>query len=167
MVSGIVYFVACKDPEYRIKNPHMKIGWTADLKERMHALQTGSPVELAIMGYIETEDPKVLERYFHSLFKKDKRHGEWFDVTDAMLTRICCYPVLENRLHEFFLPPSKKETREILVLRDEIDRLKLVISEKNKIIKDFGIVRPEKESRHHATAKRSMQRFARDCIYQA
>lgn len=165
MTSGIVYFIACKDPEYRIKNPHMKIGWTTDLEGRLRGIQTGSPVELDVMGYIKSDDPVKLEKYFHSIFKKDKRHGEWFDVTDAMLTRINCYHVCENRLKEFFLPPSKPESKEVSALKVEIERLKLIIAEKDKIIKNYNVVEPSEEERHHAgTTKHEWKKFARKCV---
>ena len=139
MGKGYVYFIACKDPNYRVSNPHMKIGWTTDLKGRLSAIQTGSPVELALMGYIESEDPSKLERYFHKLFIKDRKHGEWFDVTPAMITRINSYQIRDNHFPEFFLAPIEVESDKIITLRAEISQLRKVIADRDKAIRDLGL----------------------------
>jgi len=139
MAKGYVYFIACKDPNYRISNPHMKIGWTTDLRGRLISIQTGSPVELSIMGYIETEEPKKLERYFHTLFKKDRKHGEWFDVNRSMIAKINSYHVYESRLDDFFLEPEEAISKEVAELKAEIEKLRFIIAERDRSIRELGL----------------------------
>ncbi len=164
MAKGYVYFVACKDPDYRIANPHMKIGCTTDLDGRLKSIQTGSPVGLCFMGYIKSDDPIKLERYFHKLFKKDRKHGEWFDVTKAMITRINCYPIIDNHFEEFFLRSEEIASKEIEVLRAEIGSLKAIIVKKDNIIKtlseQFQVTNISKRSQ-----KRSLEDFKYNCVY--
>jgi hypothetical protein len=138
MSEGYVYFVACKDPNYRIANPHMKIGHTTNLWNRLGEIQVGSPVALCFMGYIESDNSHKLEHYFHTIFKKDRKHGEWFDVTNAMITRICSYKVLDNHFDEFFLKPEEIASREICFLKAEIEDLKETIARKDKFISEMG-----------------------------
>jgi hypothetical protein len=164
MVTGYVYFVACKDPNYRIANPHMKIGCTTRLDGRLRAIQTGSPVALMFMGYIESDDPGKLERYFHDLFKKDRKHGEWFDVTKAMITRINCYPVIDNHFEDFFLRSEEIASKEIKTLRDEIALLKAIIAKKDNVINESANPIPismiSKRSK-----KKNFEKFKHECLY--
>jgi len=60
MTKGFVYFVACKDPNYRIANPHMKIGHTTNLEGRLSSIQTGSPV--ALMFIVKHQGDPLLSR---------------------------------------------------------------------------------------------------------
>ena len=162
MTKGYVYFVACKDPNYRIANPHMKIGYTTNLWDRLSSIQTGSPVPLMFMGYIESDEPQTLERYFHKLFQKDRTHREWFDVTEAMITRIKGYSIIDSHFDEFFLKPEENASNEVLMLRDEILQLKEIIKKKDNQIKELIEPISAPAITNH-TRKANLRSFAYKC----
>lgn len=164
MTKGFVYFVACKDPNYRIANPHMKIGHTTNLEGRLSSIQTGSPVALMFMGYIESNEPQKLERYFHKTFQKDRKHGEWFDVTAPMIARICSYKVLENRFDEFFFKPEEIASKEIRLLKAEIEGLKKAIEAKDRFIQENGIECTPTDN-YKRNREREWSKFRRSCIH--
>jgi len=131
---GYVYFVACKEAKYRLDNPYIKIGRTLNLENRLKGLQTGSPVELCFIGYIETDASEQLEKYFHRIFSKDRSYGEWFKVTENMISRICSYDIQNNLFHEFFEFDENQESDEVIKLKAVITSLRKVINSKNSKI---------------------------------
>lgn len=164
MTKEYVYFVACKDPDYRIANPHMKIGYTTDLEGRLKSIQTGSPVELCFMAYIRSDDAKALERYFHKIFRKDRKHGEWFDVTYAMINKIKCYPLIDSIFDEFFINPNKgSPSPEVQELQMEISKLRKVIEIKDKLLHDKGIEYVTPIAYHKHNTEREWGKFRRKC----
>lgn len=76
-VQGFVYFVRGGD--------RIKIGFSQLPVEmgRLQALQTGSPVELELVG--QRPGTKLTERALHKLFAEDRVHGEWFEISDDLL----------------------------------------------------------------------------------
>lgn len=55
----------------------VKIGITVGLiKQRLACLQTGSPVKLKLLGFVEC--PARLEKSIHGLLFQHHSHGEWF-----------------------------------------------------------------------------------------
>lgn len=58
----------------------IKIGRTNSLKRRMSELQTGNPVQLRLLGYIETGDEASLEAKLHQEFRRKRGSGEWFNI---------------------------------------------------------------------------------------
>lgn len=164
MTKEYVYFVACKDPNYRIANPHMKIGYTSDLEGRLKGIQTGSPVELCFMAYIRSDNAKALERYFHKLFRKDQKHGEWFDVTVAMINQIKCYPLLDSILDEFFIDPTEgSPSQEVSKLQAEISELRKVIESKDKFLRDKGIEYTTPVAYHNRNKEHTWGKFIKKC----
>ncbi|MEP1380944.1 MAG: GIY-YIG nuclease family protein [Paracoccaceae bacterium] len=71
-----VYFVANGE----LQLCPIKIGRTNSLKRRMSELQTGNPVQLRLLGYIETGDEASLEAKLHREFRRKRGSGEWFNV---------------------------------------------------------------------------------------
>ena len=71
-----VYFLA--NGEERLSP--IKIGRTNSLKRRMSELQTGNPIQLRLLGYIETKADASLEAQLHREFHQKRRSGEWFDI---------------------------------------------------------------------------------------
>lgn len=55
----------------------VKIGKTGNVESRLRAIQTGSPVPLAVLWWHVGGDE--LERPLHREFKEYRLHGEWFD----------------------------------------------------------------------------------------
>jgi hypothetical protein len=77
---GFIYFIrAIQGPRHSAR---VKIGWTRDPRKRLKDLQTGSPVELYLIGAIPggRED----ERAMHERFALSRMHGEWFALTGEM-----------------------------------------------------------------------------------
>src|SRR3972149_6878293 len=63
-------------------NGLVKIGWSADLRQRMRHLRSVSPLEIRLMHCYECEnDPKAEEAFLHSEFASWRSHGEWFKLT--------------------------------------------------------------------------------------
>ena len=56
----------------------IKIGQTTDIRARLATLSTGSPVELSVL-WTAPGDQK-LEADLHHHFRRQRRHGEWFDL---------------------------------------------------------------------------------------
>ena len=166
MSSGYVYFVACKDPYCRELTPHLKIGYTYDLKTRLRDLQCGSPVELCYMGYIETEHPIELERYLHIIFRKDLKHGEWHDVTRSMIDKIMTYPVQESLFEDFFLGADKPASKEVVLLRSEISMLRDVITKKDAEIIKLKFEDPLAGKMSNRAKKKAIEKFKFECLTQ-
>lgn len=131
-IKGYVYFVACAEPECRKAHPFIKIGQTMKMKNRLAVLQIGSPVELKFVGYIKTEDPKALESYFHKTFQRARIYGEWFRVSDGMITTLRHYTIVDDKFDEFFSELPKFEIDPVVKawkdrvweLEEEIGRLR-------------------------------------------
>lgn len=76
---GVVYFV------HGMKSQHIKIGRATDVWARLSGLRSSSPEWLVLLGFIETEDDRGLERLLHESFGHLRRHGEWFEADDGLL----------------------------------------------------------------------------------
>lgn len=72
-----VYFIA--DPHGRVK-----IGFAYDPKNRLRDLQCGSADPLYLLRVIDGSQP--VERWLHKRFAALRISGEWFRLTDEMLT---------------------------------------------------------------------------------
>ncbi|PTQ64500.1 Meiotically Up-regulated Gene 113 (MUG113) protein [Sphingomonas sp. PP-CE-3G-477] len=82
-MTGVVYFIG--NLEHKI----VKIGFTAgSVLGRLKGIQTGSPVRLSILAYIEgtRED----EARLHRTFSPIGLFGEWFSI-EGKLDSFLCY----------------------------------------------------------------------------
>lgn len=61
-----------------------KIGHSYDPWQRLRALQSTSPVQLAIVRVVD--GGQKTEAWLHRRFADYRQHGEWFALTDEMLT---------------------------------------------------------------------------------
>lgn len=84
-----VYFVQARD------GGAIKIGHTIDLEQRFRALQTGSPVDLVLLGSVEGDGK--LEKELHYDLRADRVRGEWFRPSEAVLARMAQLGVAEGR----------------------------------------------------------------------
>lgn len=78
---GTVYFFT--DGE------NIKIGYTSgDVFRRLHQLNTGSPCQLYLLGYIA--GTKKTEHELHAKFEKDRlrMNGEWFRGSPELISYI-------------------------------------------------------------------------------
>lgn len=64
-----------------------KIGTTNDIVKRTMNLQTGNPVKLEVMVYIETDKAAEIEKALHNKFYNDNVQGEWFTTAYPKLKR--------------------------------------------------------------------------------
>lgn len=62
----------------RAENGLVKIGKTVDVASRFNTLNTTSPIDLELMGYICSDCAGEIERALHSKFANVRARGEWF-----------------------------------------------------------------------------------------
>lgn len=92
-----VYFLA--NEEERLSP--IKIGRTNPLKDRMSELQTGDPVRLRLLEYIEAREDAFLEAQLHREFHQKRRSGEWFDIEAEAIV-----PFLSKAGAAAYVPPE-------------------------------------------------------------
>lgn len=61
----------------------IKIGVAKNIKARKRNLQTGNPLQLRLLGWIETTDVFQFERELHKRFVANRVRGEWFAIEPA------------------------------------------------------------------------------------
>ena len=62
----------------------VKIGYSANFAERFRSLQASSPVALEVLRTVPGS--REVESWFHGQFADARKHGEWFDFRETMLT---------------------------------------------------------------------------------
>jgi len=75
--KGYVYFL-----KHNGLNP-IKIGCTKGFSpiKRINCYNSYSPYGIDILGYIETDNHKELEKFLHETFKHLRLNNEWFDLS--------------------------------------------------------------------------------------
>lgn len=68
----------------------IKIGIAANVASRLSGLQTGSPVELRVLGIIPGVRPSR-EAELHERFASTRKHGEWFEPTPELMAYIAVH----------------------------------------------------------------------------
>lgn len=89
-----VYFIG----EQKGSCDRIKIGVAKDIQKRRSNLQTCNPSALCVLGWINTEEPYVLERRLHQKFGKNRVHGEWFEIQPGDVL-----PVLQKAFRDGFI----------------------------------------------------------------
>jgi hypothetical protein len=74
-----VYFIAENENDVH-KSLRVKIGRSKDIKVRLRSLQTGSPYDLKLMGWINSDDDKQLEYELHQRYANRHIRLEWFNL---------------------------------------------------------------------------------------
>ncbi|SDP98588.1 GIY-YIG nuclease family protein [Ectopseudomonas guguanensis] len=74
-----VYFIG----ESESKCCPIKIGVAKNIDARKRNLQTGNPLELRLLGWIEADNAFQLERHLHQHFGSTRVRGEWFNIEPA------------------------------------------------------------------------------------
>lgn len=74
---GYVYFVR------NGKSGLVKIGKAIDLNNRLKSFQTSFGAGVFLSAYIYCQNFSELEKNIHSLFLKQRKNGEWFDLDDS------------------------------------------------------------------------------------
>lgn len=107
--GGFVYVIA------RPRKRMYKIGKSWRPWERLRSLQASMKIgDLQIVHTIFTNDSARLEKYLHARFSEVSVGGEWFELTDAMLTEIqsavtVMYPNVEVVDRKAWLPARGPE----------------------------------------------------------
>ena len=87
-MSGSIYYIGCHETK------RVKIGFTHGRPiDRLAQLQTGSPTPLALMA-VEGGD-RDKERRLHEEFRNHRVHGEWFALSDELVSRMMLLVMLE------------------------------------------------------------------------
>ncbi|MCU7213677.1 GIY-YIG nuclease family protein [Pseudomonas sp. VE 196-7] len=68
----------------------IKIGVAKNIAERKRNLQTGNPLVLKLLGWIEVANSFELERQFHQHFKSAHARGEWFAIEPSDILPFLC-----------------------------------------------------------------------------
>ncbi|MDP9689596.1 UNVERIFIED_ORG: hypothetical protein J2W82_003263 [Pseudomonas mohnii] len=94
-----LYLIRCKGTHY------YKIGITNDLVKRMAAHQTGSPHELNLILYAETDlddflgkEIAYLESFLHKNYAGSRVRGEWFHFNYTNISDIAMFLQLNREL---------------------------------------------------------------------
>jgi hypothetical protein len=81
-----------------------KVGMTAHPYGRLAALQTGSPVVLAVHAYIRLPTKQAaytIERWFHEDNQERRLHGEWFNIDPMVAMKDLAYELRTYLRGEF------------------------------------------------------------------
>ncbi len=77
-----VYFIA-ENENKNYDALRIKIGISKNVSKRLSQLQTGSPYKLKLMGWIESNNDKALERELHKKYSNYNSHLEWFNLSSC------------------------------------------------------------------------------------
>ena len=117
MKKEYVYFIILNIE----KHQYVKIGKSNCEKgvlSRFSGIQTGSPFELKLLGYLEGS-----EQQWHSLFEKNKTRGEWFHFKNIKyLISNLNLIVPKNILNNFYGKMYYKYKMELRELENEIHK---------------------------------------------
>lgn len=80
--AGVVYFVQ------GVKTGFIKIGFTADLRQRLASIRAHSPDALHVLGFIEDAEAERLEGLLHKMFAEIRLRHEWFSPHPKLVTFI-------------------------------------------------------------------------------
>jgi hypothetical protein len=100
----MIYFVTSHDDP----NGLVKIGYTkGDVEVRLAALQTGSPVRLAVLATVDGGRQEELR--LHECFARSRAHGEWFWPSQEIRDFIhgLTHGVLPSLVEEVFADPER------------------------------------------------------------
>jgi hypothetical protein len=79
------------------RDGYVKIGVSSEVRRRLSQLQTGSPTDLELMGWLKSRDDYGLESRLHREYGAYKIRGEWFSIDQD--------DVLEQLMrHQGFVP---------------------------------------------------------------
>jgi hypothetical protein len=64
----------------------VKIGHSTNVRRRMSTLQISSPVPLSLVAVLSGD--RTTEKEMHARFAGSHKHGEWFDLDDAVIDEL-------------------------------------------------------------------------------
>lgn len=115
--KGCVYFV-----KHKFMSP-IKIGYSncETPNNRIAGMKTMSPYGLEFLGFISSDNAKLLETNLHLKFKRNRLNGEWFDISEEDVKQILkdnCNSKQQKEIesfNEFYLKNIKPQKKEILI----------------------------------------------------
>jgi hypothetical protein len=105
---GLVYFITS---DHYASLGYYKIGMTThtDLNARLAALNGAMPDRpLYSVLTLKTDDPGLVEKLLHAVYRKNRAKGEWFRIENEDVV------ALQNLAGEGYFPPPRKETAQAL-----------------------------------------------------
>ncbi|HCG8575818.1 GIY-YIG nuclease family protein [Vibrio parahaemolyticus] len=87
-------------------NQRIKIGISTDPIKRLKNLQTGNSRRLALMGWINSNNDRELERELHQKYQAQRVIGEWFEINHEIVLDLlkqysyCSYIALQTNAGE-------------------------------------------------------------------
>nr|VFK00735.1 MAG: T5orf172 domain-containing protein [Candidatus Kentron sp. LFY] len=78
-IKVAIYFIIENED---LMNQRIKIGYSSEPGKRIKALQTGNSRSLALMGWIESNDDKQLEKELHEKYSNYRVLNEWFEINN-------------------------------------------------------------------------------------
>jgi hypothetical protein len=82
MKEGWVYLLAEMGDNLRYK-----IGITKNpVEKRVKQLRTGNSDDIMLIHKYKSENYKKVERMLHRVFRSDRKHLEWFNMTDEQVS---------------------------------------------------------------------------------
>ena len=78
--KGYVYFIQCGE--------YYKIGSTIDVYSRFHTIQVTNPTDVSIFHVVKTDNMRLTEKLFQSMFERVEIRGEWFKLSEKNLEHI-------------------------------------------------------------------------------
>jgi len=117
---GYVYFIGNEEVK------KIKIGRAVNVKKRFSSIQAHSPVILEVFATIKCD--MDYERELHNKFKEDRCHGEWFNLSEKILSFI---EDLKNKREKqkarYNLPADQKWLMNCKYCNDQINTRKCKI----------------------------------------
>ncbi|MDR8524668.1 GIY-YIG nuclease family protein [Shewanella fidelis] len=94
-----------------------KIGIANDVNLRKQNLQTGSPYDLKVIFYVESDigdyearEIIYLEKFLHQVFDNYRVRGEWFELTFEHISDIACFLEFDRELEIYHDAPVELST---------------------------------------------------------
>ena len=82
--AGYVYVI--QDIEF---SRRYKIGRTTNPDRRINEIRTILPGKSDIVAIVDTQDAPTLEWQLHQRYVAERKHGEWFELSDEQVREIC------------------------------------------------------------------------------
>ena len=77
-----IYFIIENED---LMNQRIKIGFSNNLANRLRTLQTGNSRKLALMGWIESNDDRKLEKQLHEKYSACQVLNEWYEIHNEIV----------------------------------------------------------------------------------
>jgi len=119
---------------------HIKIGYAAYVETRFDKIQSMSPSQLDLKGFIPDGDHD-LERAIHKHFKDSRLHGEWFKPSAELSDFIWRYRNADAKAVRRYLGIDKNNRSTRKVLRESAPEIAVeILAATIKEMKDAGLM---------------------------